>query len=116
MNNYYAEFIGGLKDKQNMQKRFMNHYNKWCDIVNEHIADWNLIFDEQWMGEPIEDYSENIEYQQWMLDHYKTLLQEVKMDKDLMLEYCIDDEMQLYGIARYGKRKGEQISFIIRKG
>lgn len=116
MNNYYVEFLGELKNDRNIQQRFGGHYNKWCDIVNNHIEDWNLKFDEQWTGKPIEDYSENIEYQKWMLDHYRALLQEVKMDEDLMMNYKIDDEMQLYGIGKYGEKKGKQISFIIKRG
>ena len=65
---------------------------------------------------PITDYAEIDEYQDWMMQNYKDILRESKMDKDLVLEYDVDDYMQLYGIGRYGKLKGKMISFVLRKG
>ena len=116
MNNYYVQFLGELKDDQKIQQRFADHYNKWCDIVNDHIEKWNLEFDKQWTGKPIEDYLENAEYQKWMMDHYTALLREVKMDQDSVLNYEIDCYCQLHGIGKDGELKGKRINFVLRKG
>ena len=89
--NYYVEFLGELKDDQRIQKRFVKHYNKWCDTINQYQEELNQKFDEQWKGEPIQDYSKCEEYE-------------------------IGNELQLMGIKKHGERKGQSISFVLRKG
>ena len=44
--NYYVEFLGELKDDQRIQKRFVKHYNKWCDTINQYQEDsiYNFFF------------------------------------------------------------------------
>lgn len=116
MDNYYVEFIGELKDDQEIVERFAKHYNNVCDIVNAKIAEWNKEFDEQWNGEPIKDYSKNEEYQEWILKQYKHTLVKEKMDVDDLLRYWYDDECQLYGIGKHGNIKEKRIKFVLRKG
>ena len=117
MSNYYVEFNGELKDDQQVINRFVNHYNNWCTIINDRIQGLNDEFDEKWNGEPIKDYSENEEYNNWMLENYKKILIESKMDSDLFMNYDIDDNnCQLYGIGKYGKNKGKRIGFVIKLG
>ena len=85
MSYYYVEFTGELKDNRMVQKRFMKHYNQVCNIVNEHIPSWNEEFDNNWTGQPIEDYFECKEYNEWMLSKHKETLSEYDMKKDLYL-------------------------------
>jgi hypothetical protein len=116
MNNYYVEFLGELKDDQKMQKRFGKHYNRWCKVINEHQSELNDIFDREWKGEPIQDYSECKEYNDWMLKQYKGILKKSGLKKDLFLDYDIDPWLQLYGMGRFGERKGKGISFVLKQG
>ena len=116
MENYHVHFIGELKDDVKMQERFVKRYNKWCNVINEYQEKLNIIFDRNWKGEPIQDYSECKEYNDWMRDMYKDILNRSGLKKDLLLEYYIDDELQLYGAGRYGKRKDKIIYFVFRKG
>ena len=51
-----------------------------------------------------------------MRDMYKDILKRSGLKKDLLLEYYIGDELQLYGAGRYGKRKDKIIYFVLRKG
>ena len=116
MDNYYVEFLGELKDDQRIQNRFVKHYNKWCNTINQYQEEINQKFDEQWKGEPIQDYSKCEEYEDWMLTHYRYILKQSGMKKDLFLEYEIGNELQLIGFKRHGERKGQSISFVLRKG
>ena len=115
MDNYYVVFLGELKDDQKIQSRFAKHYNKWCDIINAHIEELNDTFDRQWKGKPIQDYWENKEYRNFMEASYRDILKRSGMDKDLFLDYEIDNELQLFGIKRHGKRKGQTISFVLKR-
>lgn len=115
--NYYVEFTGELKDDVFIQKHFVKQYNKICNYANEMIPIWNAKFDnEVWDGEPIEDYLENEAYNKWMKSRHVILLIKKKMRKDMFLTYTYDDELQLIGTGRYGKRKGKTISFILKEG
>ena len=116
MNGYYVEFRGELKDNKVIQRRFVAHYNKVCDLVNEQIPLWNEEFDKNWTGEPITDYWENEAYMKWMLKHHEELLTNNKLQKDFFLEYKYDQYLQLYAIGRFGSFKNQKISFVIRKG
>lgn len=116
MDNYYVEFLGELKDDQRIQNRFVKHYNKWCNTINQYQEELNQKFDEQWKGEPIQDYSKCEEYEDWMLKHYRYILKKSGMKKDLFLEYEIGNELQLIGFKRHGERKGQTISFVLKRG
>ena len=116
MENYTVKFVGDMKDDSQMQNRLYKHYNKWCDIINDHIEGLNNSFDEQYIGKPIEDYSVNEEYITWMKAGYDRILKSNRMDKDLLMYYRFNGDIQLYGIGRYGKRKGKRISFVIKRG
>ena len=48
MDNYYVEFLGGLKDDKSIQERFFKHYNAWCKIINKYIPELNESFDANW--------------------------------------------------------------------
>ena len=115
MNNYYVEFLGELKDDVKIQNRFVKHYNKWCNTINQYQEQLNDMFDRQWKGEPIENYAECKEYEDWMLEQYRYILKKSWMHKDMVLEYDFK-ELQLYGIGRHGKIKGKEISFVLRRG
>lgn len=116
MDNYYVEFTGELKGDHKLENRFVKHYNKWCNTINQYQEEINQMFDAQWKGEPITDYAEIEEYEIWMLKHYKYVLKKSGLKKDLFLEYEIDDELQLVGIGRHGDRKGKRISFVLKRG
>ena len=117
MNNYYyVDFSGELKDDQKIQNRFVRHYNKWCNTINQYQEELNRMFDEQWKGKPIQDYSKCEEYEEWMLKQYRYILKKSGLKRDLILDYEIDYELQLIGFKRHGKRKGQWISFVLRKG
>lgn len=116
MDNYYVEFVGELKDDKMVRERFARHYNKWCKVINAHLEELNALFDKEWKGEPIQNYGSSKEYNDWMILQYKDILKQVGMNKDLLLKYDFDDEMQLYGIGKYGVQKGKRISFIVKKG
>jgi len=117
MKKYYAEFQGGLANNQFVQDMFYRHYNKWCDITNGSLIDkLNTTFDDQWTGEPIEDYQKNKEYQVWMLNGYREALINYNMDKDDLFCYSIDDNLQLIGTGRYNNWKGKQIWFVLKVG
>ena len=115
MDNYYVEFLGELKGDKKIQNRFVKHYDKWCDTINQYLEEINQKFDAQWKGEPITDYAELQEYHDWMLKHYKYILKKSGLKNDLVLEYEIGDELQLIGIKRHGNRKGSQISFVLKR-
>lgn len=116
MDNYYVEFTGDLKDNQFLQRRFFKQYNKWCDVINGHISELNESFDKNWDGEPITNYVENEEYQNWMLSNYRRILKESKLDKDMYMQYEIGEELDLIGIGRLGHIKGKRLGFVIKRG
>lgn len=116
MNNYYVEFLGELKGDPRIENRFVKHYNKWCNTINQYQEELNRMFDAQWKGKPITNYAENEEYETWMLKQYRYILKKSGLKKDLFLEYEIDNELQLFGVKRHGRRKGQRISFVLRKG
>lgn len=116
MDNYYVQFTGELKDDRAIQERYFKHYNTWCNTINEYIPKLNELFDDKWVGEPITDYSENEEYERWMILNYRRILRKSGLGKDLLLKYEIGDELELVGVGRYGSRKGKRISFVLKKG
>jgi hypothetical protein len=116
--DYYVEWLGELKNDKMAQRTFAKRYNKICSFTNEQLPEWNELFDRMWAGlggEPIQDYSQNIAYNSWMLYHYKKLLVDKGLDKDMLFEYHYDDCLQLIGIGRRGKRKGLELSFVLKK-
>ena len=116
MNNYYVEFTGELKDNLNVQKIFVKQYNHWCALINSKQETLNNQFDDWWKGDPIEDYLNHQGYMDWMLRRYRETLNGSKLKKDILFKYYIDDELQFYGIGRFGDLKGKRIGFVLRKG
>lgn len=115
MDDYYVEFIGELKDDQFLQGKFFDHYNAWCDVINSHLERLNDEFDKNWSGEPIQDYWNNSEYHDWMLNNYRRILVECGLNVDLFMQYEIGEELELIGIGRWGRSKYKRLSFVLKK-
>lgn len=115
MDNYYVEFTGELKNNSNVQQIFAKQYNRWCKLINSKQKTLNDIFDDWWKGDPIEDYSNHESYMDWMLRRYRKILNDSRLKKDSLFRYYIDEDLQFYGIGRFGSSKGKRIGFIIRK-
>ena len=115
MNNYYVEFTGELKDDSTVQKIFVKQYNRWCDLINSKQQKLNETFDDLWEGDPIEDYSEHEPYMDWMLRRYREILNDSRIKKDILFKYYIDEDLQFYGVGRFGNLKGKKIGFVLKK-
>ena len=116
MDNYYVIFTGELKDNTIVQKIFVKQYNRWCDLINSKQQKLNDTFDDWWKGGPIEDYSEHEPYMDWMLRRYREILNDSSIRKDILFKYYIDEELQFYGVGKYGNLKGKKIGFVLKKG